>query len=169
MRKVLSSSQYLRKPWKNGQGTTQEILVWPPSSDSFIWRLSLADLKESGAFSLYPEYNRILVVIEVAPIGLDQSGSHYELPLMTPLAFDGGTPTYAHVKEPGRDFNLILRKEMASGQITAGSGTKEFKIHSDFFGVFNLEDDSLTLWEDEKGRTISVDGPSRYLIIEIDV
>lgn len=170
MRKLLSASEYLIKPWKNGQGTTQEIIVWPPdSSEKFIWRMSLADLKESGAFSLYPEYNRILVLIEGAPIGLDQSGSHIELPLLTPLSFDGAINTYAHVKSPGMDFNLMLKKEIASGLVTIGIGKKEFEIQSHFFAVLNLEDHSLMLWEDEKGKTITVDGLSRYLIIEIDV
>ncbi len=170
MRKVLTSSQYLKKPWKNGQGTTQEIMVWPPgSNDQFVWRMSIADLKESGAFSLYPEYNRILVLIEGASVGIDQSGVQSELPLLTPFAFDGGINIYAHVKVPGRDFNLMLRKGMASGSVNCESGKKDFGIHSDFFAVLNSEDDSLTIWENEKGKTITVDGPSRYLIIQIDV
>lgn len=170
MRKVLSSSDYLRKPWKNGQGTTQEIMVWPPGfSDQFVWRLSLADLKESGAFSLYPEYERVLILIEGASVDLVQSGLRSELSLMTPLAFDGGLNTYAYVKVPGRDFNLMMKKGMASGSVTCETGRKDFTIHSDFFGVLNLEDDSLTWWEDEKGKTITVDGPARYLIIKIDV
>ena len=111
MRKVLKSSHYAKKLWKNGLGTTQEIIAWPEGSgDQFTWRISLADLRDSGAFSLYPEMDRILVVLEGKEIGLSYSGKKLTLPLLTPYSFDGAVEMHADVKAIGRDFNLMLRK-----------------------------------------------------------
>jgi environmental stress-induced protein Ves len=168
MRKVLSSSHYVKKPWKNGQGTTQEIIAWPSGTEDYLWRLSMADLKESGAFSLFPDHNRILVLIDGEAVGLDQAGNYIELPLMTPHTFDGSINTYAYVKTPGRDFNLILKKGHASGKITAGRGKKEIVVTSRFLAVFKLDDFSTLIWEDEIGSAVTIEGPGSHLLIEID-
>ena len=44
-------------PWKNGGGTTREVLKSPASAtiDTFNWRISLAAVATSGPFSLFPE------------------------------------------------------------------------------------------------------------------
>ncbi|MES2526435.1 MAG: HutD family protein [Bdellovibrionota bacterium] len=178
MRKLLPSSHYQSRPWKNGLGTTQEILVWPEGSgDQFDWRISIADLKVSGPFSLYPGIERLLVILEGQEVILTQNNMSTPLPLMTPFIFDGNIPTSAEVKAIGKDFNLMLRKGKASGKISVRSGLTEFRIQTRFAGVFSTEIFSVDeetfqmndffLISEEKERTITVDGP-RYLFIEID-
>lgn len=179
MRKVMKSSLYERRPWKNGRGTTQEIIVWPEGAgDQFTWRISLADLKDSGAFSVYPEMNRILVVIEGKEIELTSDGNNLTLPLMTPHSFDGARETHSEVKAIGRDFNLMLRKGKATGKITVHSGRRTFQVTTRFFGVFSTEtfqvdDDVINgndffLVSDENNKAIRVESREKYLIIEIN-
>ncbi len=179
MRKVLKSSHYTTRPWKNGLGTTQEIIVWPlDSADQFDWRISLADLKTSGPFSLYPGIDRILVLLEGQDVILTQNGSSTPLSLMTPFSFDGNLTTSAVVNAPGRDFNLMMRRGKTSGKVSVRTGHSQIKIQSKFAGVFStqrfsvdggeIDANDLFLVSDEKERTLSVDGHGTYLILEID-
>src|SRR5664279_5262628 len=62
--RVLSPSDYRRMPWKNGGGLTTEIVVVPPDAnfDAFAWRVSMADVDESGPFSTLADIERVLVL-----------------------------------------------------------------------------------------------------------
>ncbi|GIQ81938.1 uncharacterised protein family HutD/Ves, partial [Kipferlia bialata] len=57
-------------PWKNGKGSTAEILVSPPGTSlakmDFTYRLSSAPVTEDGSFSHFPGFQRILLPIEGA-------------------------------------------------------------------------------------------------------
>jgi environmental stress-induced protein Ves len=50
----LKHSDYRRMAWKNGKGTTTEIAVHPANAGlagaPFEWRVSIADVPESGPF-----------------------------------------------------------------------------------------------------------------------
>ena len=69
MREVLhlSRDDARRVPWKNGRGATEELALWPRDSrfeqDDFEWRISKAVVDESGPFSMFPGFERILVVL----------------------------------------------------------------------------------------------------------
>ena len=41
-------------PWRNGGGTTSEIVVEPGPGGRFHFRLSIADVEASGPFSGFP-------------------------------------------------------------------------------------------------------------------
>lgn len=52
--KVLRAEGYPRMPWKNGGGSTEEIARDAGAGlDGFGWRLSIADITESGGFSTF--------------------------------------------------------------------------------------------------------------------
>jgi hypothetical protein len=55
-------------PWKNGGGTTTEVAVYPPGAgfDDFGWRVSIADVRHGGPFSLFPGIDRCLAVLKGA-------------------------------------------------------------------------------------------------------
>ncbi|MGI4858448.1 MAG: HutD/Ves family protein, partial [Janthinobacterium lividum] len=60
--------------WKNGGGTTSEIAVWPraASFDAFVWRVSVAEIAQDGAFSDFPGVDRTIVLLSGA--GMDLEG-----------------------------------------------------------------------------------------------
>ena len=180
MRKVLKSSLYVKRPWKNRLGTTQEIIVWPEGAeDKFTWRISLADLKDSGAFSVYPDMDRILVVLEGKEIELSHAGNHLALPPMTPYPFDGALEVFAGISVPGRDLNLMMRKNMARGKITVLSGKNTIKVTPHFLGIFStgkllvdgesLDGNDFFFLSEERDKAITVDGLEKYLLVEIDL
>ena len=72
------------QPWKNGRGTTLEIARWP-DTDAYDVRVSLAEVTESGAFSMFPGYRRHTFLVGPSPIRLGDvalvaPGDHVELP-----------------------------------------------------------------------------------------
>ena len=60
------SSQALpATPWKNGGGTTQEVVCWPQGAglDSFEWRISIAHIAQSGPFSAFAGIDRVITLL----------------------------------------------------------------------------------------------------------
>ena len=63
--KVLRAEDYPRMPWKNGGGSTEEITRDAGTGlDGFGWRLSIADIGESGGFSTFAGYERVITVLQ---------------------------------------------------------------------------------------------------------
>jgi environmental stress-induced protein Ves len=97
-------------PWKNGAGITTE-LARAGSTESYDWRLSIADITTDGPFSSFPDCRRIITVLEGAGMQLTVDGqSSGVLRQFTAFAFDGDSETNcALIDGPVRDFNLIYR------------------------------------------------------------
>jgi environmental stress-induced protein Ves len=100
-------------PWRNGAGSTTELLVEPPLASlqtGFQWRLSMAGLATSGPFSAFPGYDRTLLLLEGRGVALDH-GAHGRALLAQPLdacAFPGEWPTQGVLVDgPCRDFNVM--------------------------------------------------------------
>ena len=63
--RVLRAQDYPRMPWKNGGGFTEEITRDSGEGlDGFGWRLSIADIEDSGGFSTFAGYQRIITVLQ---------------------------------------------------------------------------------------------------------
>jgi uncharacterized protein len=58
--KILRAADRKAVPWKNGGGTTTEVAVYPAGAgfDDFGWRVSIADVRQGGPFSLFPGDNK---------------------------------------------------------------------------------------------------------------
>ncbi|HDS1734725.1 MULTISPECIES: HutD family protein [Pseudomonas] len=107
---VLRAKDYPRMPWKNGGGFTEEITRDAGDGlEGFGWRLSIADIDESGGFSSFAGYQRIISVLQGDGMRLLVDGQ-LSRPL---LAFDGfafAGESQVSCKLLGgsiRDFNLI--------------------------------------------------------------
>nr|WP_314576318.1 HutD family protein [uncultured Pseudomonas sp.] len=107
---VLRAADYPRMPWKNGGGSTEEITRDAGEGlDGFGWRLSIADIGESGGFSVFAGYLRIITVLQGAGMTLNIDGKDSE-PLLPsdPFAFNGDSQVSCTLLDgPIRDFNLI--------------------------------------------------------------
>lgn len=113
---LLPSSSYRVMPWKNGGGTTTELYIYPPDSSfekPFIWRTSLAQIKGSGPFSLFPAYDRIIVQLAGPPMHLlhPSSGDRRKLIPFEPYSFSGDWETSVEIEGgPALDFNLMVER-----------------------------------------------------------
>lgn len=126
-RQILRNSDYRQMPWKNGGGTTREIQRSPAEGDPFHWRLSMARVEQSGPFSLYPGYRRLLSVLEGAGLALRIDGQ--TVPPLRPfglLSFSGDSPVSSELLDgPLLDFNLIYDPLRYRARLTWQPGTRE--------------------------------------------
>lgn len=116
---VLRAADRAAVPWKNGGGVTREVAAWPPGSgfDDFQWRVSMAEVTSDGPFSIFPNVDRILAVLE-GRLRLDVEG----MPPVSvsrdtpPAIFPGDAPTAGKVEAgPVLDLNIMTRR----GQVGA--------------------------------------------------
>ncbi len=108
-------------PWKNGGGSTCEILSWPPDSgiDGFDWRVSIATIDADGPFSTFEGVNRIIVLLEGDGVRLHAPADAIDHRLdrpHAPFAFRGDSPVdCALLGGPSTDFNVMCRR--AQGRV----------------------------------------------------
>ncbi|GAA1876293.1 hypothetical protein GCM10009715_23720 [Paeniglutamicibacter psychrophenolicus] len=124
---VIAYSGLRPVPWRNGGGVTRQIAAGrldssgnPEEStgDDWSWRLSIADVRESGDFSVFTGMARILTVIEGAGMVLCTDGIERRLERYAPYGFDGAATTSATLPGgPIRDFNLITRNGSVHGRV----------------------------------------------------
>ncbi|MEO6017483.1 MAG: HutD family protein [Polaromonas sp.] len=98
-------------PWRNGGGITRELAAWP-GADDWVWRMSVAEVEKSGAFSSFDGVERWFAVLQGAGVVLNVDGMHHRVGTSdTPLFFDGAAATDCQLIDgPTQDFNLMVRK-----------------------------------------------------------
>ena len=110
------------RPWKNGHGRTREIAVQPSGagSDDFVWRVSVAEVASNAPFSPFPGIDRQIVLLDGAgfQMTLDEAQTHALTTPFQPFAFAGEARVAVTLTGgPTRDFNLMLRRASARGEI----------------------------------------------------
>lgn len=137
MRAQLIRAAELRAvPWKNGGGVTREVACEPPGAgyDTFLWRISVADVERSGPFSRFPGIDRSIVLLRGGPMLLaGGNGGAHELHAWEPWHFAGEDAVDAQLPGgPTRDFNVMRRRtaiisrtavRQAPQTLVLGSGT----------------------------------------------
>ena len=114
------AEEHVRRPWRNGGGTTAEAAAWPPGRDAgsdFAWRISFADVAASGDFSTFPGVDRVITLIDGPPMTLELPGETTVLRPFVPYAFDGEMPVRCSVTAPTRDLNVMTRRGHASATV----------------------------------------------------
>lgn len=117
---LLHAKDYPSAPWKNGGGTTMEIARDAGQAlDDFGWRLSLADVQNSGDFSVFAGYQRIITVLQGAGMSLIIDGQPSRpLKVSDPLAFSGDSQVSSTLLDgPIRDFNLIYHPQRYNARL----------------------------------------------------
>ena len=118
--RVLKPEDYRQMPWKNGLGTTCEILREPAGDDvPFDWRVSIAEIKENGPFSLFPEYMRVINTLEGRGMFMTVDGVRtHPLLKYDPYVFHGASQVESELIDgPIRDFNLIFRLDVCPSRL----------------------------------------------------
>ncbi len=139
-------------PWKNGAGTTRQILIHPADAtlDNFAFRISAADINALGPFSHYPGINRSLAVLNGQGLTLTMADGNTVrfTPKHTVVDFDGGQPPHTRAyQEPILDIGVMSRsgayrhsfvyQNYAPGQVQQAQGAHSL--------LFSLHDQPLTL------------------------
>lgn len=98
-------------PWRNGGGTTRELVVFPVR-EHWHWRLSVADILQDGPFSRFDDVQRWFAVLSGDGVRLSIDGTAQALTRASaPVAFDGAAPVHCELVDgPTQDFNLMVRE-----------------------------------------------------------
>jgi environmental stress-induced protein Ves len=123
-------------PWKNGGGSTREIAAFPGGSsfDDFMWRASIADVAADGPFSRFAGIDRTIVLLDGAGMKLilDSTAEHRLEQPFVPFEFAGEADVSAILLDGAtRDFNLMIRRELADGDLTVLHGQGDFVVDPD--------------------------------------
>jgi environmental stress-induced protein Ves len=124
---LIRAADLLAAPWKNGGGVTREIAAYPHAAgyDTFVWRVSLADVAQAGPFSRFAGIDRTLVLLSGAGMLLDEAqGRTHALKQPFDIArFAGETAIDARLVDGAtRDFNLMVRRGAATGDVDVWRG-----------------------------------------------
>lgn len=97
-------------PWRNGGGTTRELLTLPVGAEWQL-RLSVAEIAKDGPFSAFPGVQRWFAVLEGEGVRLRVSGSdRFVSAGGDAIEFDGSEPVDCVLPGgPTLDFNLMVR------------------------------------------------------------
>ena len=123
----LKPENYLSQKWKNGKGCTLEIAV--DSRSPYRWRMSTADLLESGEFSNFVGYLRHLVLISGAARLTCDDDPPVLLSFPKPFSFSGDAFTLCEVLEPGQDLNVFCLEGSSRGGCYPTRFRKGEEIH----------------------------------------
>ena len=108
--KIVHLNDVVPTPWRNGGGTTRELLAWPESA-AWQWRASVAEVTQPGPFSSFVGVQRWFAVLEGDGVCLTVNRYLHMLGKSDePFAFDGALDTTCELLgSETQDFNLMVQ------------------------------------------------------------
>jgi len=109
-------------PWKNGGGSTREIVCRPQGAgmDAFDWRVSIATIAQSGPFSVFAGVDRLILLLDGDGVQLQSAGGmdHRLDNALQPFAFSGDESLDCTLLGgPSLDFNVMTRRNALRAEV----------------------------------------------------
>ena len=137
--KIIPPAEFITSVWKNGGGITHEILRHDHDG-RLHWRLSIAEVASSGAFSFFNGCRRCLTVIEGAGMDLVSPQSVYAADFLKPVWFPGSEQIECRLRDgPCRDFNLIFDTAEITATLDVLDGNATMAPDSSWRGAYVVE------------------------------
>ena len=118
-------------PWKNGGGSTVEIVCRPDGAtmESFDWRVSIATIAQDGPFSVFPGVDRAIMLLDGDGLALryadgviprlDHQIDHQLDQPHTPFSFAGDASLDCRLLGArSTDFNVMTRRGAWRAQVS---------------------------------------------------
>ncbi|WP_288422147.1 HutD family protein [uncultured Acinetobacter sp.] len=152
MIELIRADQYTKMLWKNGAGFTLEIARSQGDAD-FEWRISMADVTTSGPFSLFPNKQRIISVLDGQGIVLHVDNLPAKMLNQGDIfAFHGESQVQSELVDGAiRDLNLIYdpAKFHARFQWLNDAAEQTFISSADLIFIFNQGGETQVSVEDD--------------------
>lgn len=128
----LGPTDYKRMPWKNGGGSTLELLQDPVPEGGFNWRISIADVGTSGPFSTFEGIDRQIMLVSgngmVLSFGQQAPPTVVAKPLK-PVAFKGEWVTDCRLIDGViQDFNVMVRRDWGAAAVNGFDLVKDQRL-----------------------------------------
>jgi len=187
--KLLKAQDYRRMPWKNGGGETVEIAVFPEGAGlaEFDWRISMATVATDGPFSVFPDIDRTLSILDGAGMTLSIDG---RAPILLtqdsePLPFPADSPTAAALANGTiTDLNVMTRRGIYRHDVERGVADRirEIELTADTTLILcdgprldvsaadisaSLGPRDCLLIEGGRGTRVTLSGEGRYFVISL--
>lgn len=118
---VLRAAARAPVAWKNGGGLTREVAVHPRGSDldGFDWRVSIAEIRVAGPFSVFPGIDRRMAVLRGAlSLAVGGRPAVTLTPESEAAEFPGEAPVSAEpLGAPVTDLNVMTRRARCSARL----------------------------------------------------
>lgn len=161
--KILKAEDFKSMPWKNGGGTTMELYK-DTTDENFNLRLSAAIVKNEGAFSIFPNVKRHLLILEGEGIKLSFKNQTITLNKDSkPFEFSGSDSIYCKLIDGSvLDFNVMINPSWGTALVAKNDPT--FFFDGDLNFIYAIDSKTLTLFkENEKPKKQS----TNYICIKI--
>lgn len=128
----LGAADYRRMPWKNGGGSTLELIQEALPDGGFNWRLSIADVATAGPFSTFEGIDRQIMLVSgngmVLSFGQDAPPAVIAKPLK-PHAFKGEWVTDCRLIDGViQDFNVMVRRAWGAAAVNGLDLVKDQRL-----------------------------------------
>lgn len=125
---ILKKETYKRAVWKNGLGFTDEVAIFPPTASlakgDFLWRVSSAHIERASPFSVFPDHDRVLVILKGEGIRLThtfvegEAEESVDLPTFEVYEFPGDVPSRCDLIQGSvTDLSVFVRKAEVEPQV----------------------------------------------------
>ena len=132
--RLVRLSEIAATPWKNGGGVTREIATGarPDGKPGWGWRVSLADVTQDGPFSIFPETDRVIAVIEGAGMDLMRpDGTTLALESFLPVSFAGEDAFQGRLRDGAvRDLNVMVLRAHFAAEMVIRQGPSSFDVET---------------------------------------
>jgi uncharacterized protein len=127
-------------PWRNGGGSTQELLAWPAATH-WLCRISVARIDVDGPFSAYPGVQRWFTVLQGQGVELQMAGQAVALATESePLCFDGAAaPACRLLGGPTLDLNLMAQRHAGTAVMQKAHTGVAWQSAATLRAVFTLD------------------------------
>jgi environmental stress-induced protein Ves len=133
--------------WRNGAGDTRELLVAQSNAAvGFDWRISIATIEASTAFSSFDGVDRSLVKLSGGTLSLTIDAGRYIVDTQKIARFSGEASTSAAIGDRGVSvLNIMTRRAVASHRVWIGHDyPRTLAVEEQIFAV------ALTPYSDEE-------------------
>ena len=179
---ILDPASYITMPWKNGLGSTVEIIKkCIPGSEDFAWRISMADVTTNGPFSCFENYDRTLLLLKGNGISLSIKNSDKNraetltlTKILQAAQFKGEDPTVATLHSgPITDFNVMSHRDYCDIDVVCGNEAEQTHVAIDcdealmycVTGHLSIDSDSGRNWALEENFALHIKKPEEQNLI----
>ncbi|MEI6002946.1 HutD family protein [Paraburkholderia bengalensis] len=165
---VIRAADLVASPWKNGGGVTREVAAFPEGAalDALMWRVSVADVAAAGPFSRFAGIDRTLVLLSGAGMLLDETNGDkpvtHARATLDIARFEGETAIDARLVDgPTRDFNLMVRRGAATGDVAVLRNTMRAQLDADVVLLFCAQGSLVLTLADQQAVTLATNDTLR--------
>jgi environmental stress-induced protein Ves len=135
--RLVRLADVLPQPWRNGGGSTRELLAWP-QAEGWAVRVSVATISRDGPFSAFPGVQRWFAVLQGAGVVLAlPQGSVRCTPDSDAVAFDGAAAPGCNLLDGAtEDLNLMTAHAAGQARMWRAVAGDTLRAGSRWRGVF---------------------------------